>query len=171
MSIADEINKLTGGKTQSKAWYREQLEEKLGQIDWKNEDDDIDTENINPYGNIYYFTYQAEYPYNYPYYDRFPMAYIINIDPAKGKMFGANLHYLPPQIREGVAGSLINKGGEWRGIVPEICLHTYFIANCGTFMRVPSKEWKGLSKLPVQDFRSPNGRYVSDSKVWSGNGR
>lgn len=171
MKIYNEIQKLSGGKTQSKSWYREQLEEQLGKIDWKNKDDDLDTESLNPYGSIYFFSYRAEYPQNYPYYDRFPMAYIININVQKGTMLGANLHYLPPQIREGVAESLINKGGEWRGIVPEICLHTYFIANCGQFMRVPSKEWKGLSKLPVQDFRNPSGRYVSDSAVWSGSGR
>lgn len=171
MKIYNEINKLAGGKTQSKSWYREQIESKLSAIEWNSEDDDIDTQNLNPYGNIYFYSYRAEYPYNYPYYDRYPMTYIINIDTKNGKMFGANLHYLPPSIREGVAGSLINKSGEWRGIVPEICLHTYFIANCGTFHRVPAKEWKGLSKLPVQDFRNPQGRYVSDNKVWTGNGR
>ena len=98
------------------------------------------------------------------------MTYIINIDPAKGKMFGANLYYLPPTIREGVANSLINKAGEWRGLVPEICLHTYFIANCGQFYRVPAKEWKGLSRLPVQDFRNQD-LFLKSGQEVVGNGK
>lgn len=169
MSIYSDIISSIKGKSTSKSLYRELLEEKLNAFDWKNSDDDIDTSNLTPNGSMYYFSYRAEYPYNYPYYDRYPMLYVINIDAANGKLFGANLHYLFPEIREDVAESLINKGGEWRGIVPSICLHTYFIKNCGSFLKVPSKEWKDLSKLPIQDFRDPNGRYVSDNKVWSGN--
>ena len=169
MSIYDNIINSLKGKSNSKGAYRALLEEQLNAIDFKNSDDDIDTANITPNGSLYFFSYRAEYPYNYPYYDRYPMLYIINIDPSKGKLFGANLHYLFPDIRPSVAKSLINKGGEWRGIAPTICLHTYFIKNCDSFLKVPSKEWENLSKLPVQDFRDPRGRYVSESKVWSGN--
>lgn len=169
MSISKEIKELENKKPQSKSWYRSVLEEKLSNFNWQGSDNDIDTKSINPNGSVYYFSYQAEYPQNYPYYDRYPMAYIININPGKGFFLGANLHYLHPEERADVAKILINKGGEWRGLVPTKCLHTYLILNCGTLYRVPPSEWVELSKLPTQDFRDSNGRYVSDSKIWSGN--
>lgn len=169
MSVYKEIKDLENNKTQPKSWYRSILEDKLSNLNWDKLDNDIDTKNINPNGSVYFFTYSAEYPQNYPYYDRYPMAYIININTSKGFFLGANLHYLHPELREDAAKSLINKGGEWRGIVPEQCLHTYLILNCGPLLRVPPSEWGNLSKLPTQDFRDSNGRYVSDSKVWTGN--
>jgi len=168
MSISKTINDFIKRERRSKSWVREKLIEELEKAS-ESDDDDIDTGGLNPNGNVYFFNYKAEYPENYPYYDRFPMAYIINVNTKNGTILGANLHYLFPQVRDEVARNLINKGGEWRGIVPTICLHTYLIKNCGTFYRVPKKEWEGLSKLPVQDFRNPSGRYVSDNKVWSGN--
>lgn len=48
-------------------------------------------------GKMYMFTYDAKTKETLPYWDRFPLIFMV--EPAKGGFYGLNLHYLPPTIR------------------------------------------------------------------------
>ena len=58
-------------------------------------------------GSLCFFSYNAKSPDRYPFYDRRPLAYIIEITGTR--VLGANLHYLNPSLRGQLAASLINK--------------------------------------------------------------
>lgn len=48
-------------------------------------------------GQMYFFTYNAKYKKEMPYYDRFPL--ILPFNQVRGGFMGINVHYLPPAIR------------------------------------------------------------------------
>ena len=48
-------------------------------------------------GRMYMFRYDAKHKDTLPYFDRFPLIFMVG--PAKGGFYGLNLHYLPPRIR------------------------------------------------------------------------
>jgi hypothetical protein len=52
---------------------------------------------INFYGEMYTFAYDAKHKDKLPYYDMFPL--IFPIGEAKGGFLGINFHYLPPMMR------------------------------------------------------------------------
>ena len=58
--------------------------------------------------NFVSFSYTAQFPEKYPFYDRRPLVYVMDFQ--EDKMLGGNLHYLNPDYRDGVAKGLINKG-------------------------------------------------------------
>jgi len=48
-------------------------------------------------GRMYMFRYDAKHKDTLPYFDRFPLIFMVG--PAKGGFYGLNLHYLPPRMR------------------------------------------------------------------------
>ena len=59
---------------------------------------------INFYGEMYTFAYDAKHKDTLPYYDMFPL--IFPIGEAKGGFLGINFHYLPPVMRAGLMDAL-----------------------------------------------------------------
>jgi hypothetical protein len=72
-------------------------------------------------GELCFFSYTAQFPEKYPYYDRRPLVYVMDLQ--SDKILGGNLHYLNPDYRDGIAKGLINKVG---AILPKKTLHRYF---------------------------------------------
>jgi hypothetical protein len=57
-------------------------------------------------GNMYMFFYDPKHKDTLPYYDQFPLIFVIG--DAKGGFMGLNLHYLPPILRAKLLDGLID---------------------------------------------------------------
>ena len=114
-------------------------------------------------GELCFFSYTAQFPDKYPYYDRRPLVYVMDFQ--GDKMLGGNLHYLNPSYRGGVAQGLVNKVGV---TLPKKTLHRYFIANMGdTFIIPPDPEqYKSIAQLVTENFSDKYGQKISPQKAW-----
>ena len=114
-------------------------------------------------GELCYFSYTASFPEKYPFYDRRPLAYVMDFQ--GDKMLGGNLHYLNPSYRGGVAQGLVNKVGV---TLPKKTLHRYFIANMGdTFIIPPDPEqYKSIAQLVTENFSDKYGQKMSPETAW-----
>ena len=164
--IFEQIQKDALGKNRSKEWYRSKLIEYLQQT-FSEDDDTPDDESeerggIEP-GEMYFFSYSAAYPEKYPYYDLYPLVYVVEVE--ESSFLGANLHYLSPTIRPGYARSLINKGDGI--IVPNKTIHRYLFSQIqSSFNRVTPTNYEGVSVLPVEQFVDASGDTIVSRKIW-----
>jgi len=161
--IAKSIIQKAGSKNRGSDWWTNMLMNELMQYQKKNVNE-MDTRFIVP-GDLVFFLYSASYPQKYPYWDKHPLTYIIEVNPRQGTFFGSNLHYLNPQYRGGVAESYLNK----EGIVnaPKKTLHKYLFSGVmSDFFKVPQKEWREVSLLPTEKFVDKRGQPVFKTKVW-----
>jgi hypothetical protein len=55
-------------------------------------------------GNMYHFFYDPKHKKTLPYYDRFPLIFMVG--PAEKGFYGINLHYLPPKLRAALMDNL-----------------------------------------------------------------
>jgi hypothetical protein len=161
--ISEEIRKKAGKRFFGSNWWTNQLMNELRNYQYKNISE-LDTNFIVP-GDLVFFLYSAKYPQKYEWWDQHPLSYIIEVNPREGSFIGANLHYLNPQYRGGVAKSLINKSGISNA--PKKTLHKYLFSGVMTEMfKVPKNDWVGISLLPTEKFVDKKGQPVSKYKVW-----
>ena len=116
-------------------------------------------------GDFVFFGYTARYPERYPYYDRRPLAFILDM---KGdKMLGCNVHYLNPDIRDSFAQTMINKTAiEIPGPFKKT-LHSYFYSNIsGIVYSIPENEYGDIARLVTENFVDPDGMSVDINAVW-----
>jgi hypothetical protein len=161
--IAEEVRKQAGKKYRSIDWWTNTLMNELRNYQQKNINE-ADTYFIVP-GDLVFFLYNAKYPQRYEYWDMHPLSYIIEVNPREGSFLGANLHYLNPQYRGGVAESFLNK----EGIVnaPKKTLHKYLFSGVmSDFFKVPEKDWREVSLLPTEKFVDKRGQPVFKTRVW-----
>lgn len=50
-------------------------------------------------GRMYFFNYEAKWKDKLPYWDRYPLIFVLSVDNEKGSFLGCNLHYLGPWQR------------------------------------------------------------------------
>ena len=114
-------------------------------------------------GELCFFSYTAQFPDKYPYYDRRPLVYVMDFQ--EDKLLGGNLHYLNPDYRDGIAKSLINKVG---AILPKKTLHRYFFSNIGNIFIIPPdpEEYASVAQLVTENFSNKYGQKVSPQKAW-----
>ena len=114
-------------------------------------------------GELCFFSYTAQFPDKYPFYDRRPLVYVMDFQ--QDKMLGGNLHYLNPDYRDGIAKGLINKVG---AILPKKTLHRYFLSNIGDIFIIPSdpEEYASVAQLVTENFSNKYGQKVSPQKAW-----
>ena len=117
-------------------------------------------------GELCFFSYTAQFPDKYPYYDRRPLVYVMDFQ--EDKLLGGNLHYLNPDYRDGIAKSLINKVG---AILPKKTLHRYFFSNIGDIFIIPPdpEEYASVAELVTENFSNKYGQKVSSQKAWDSN--
>ena len=117
-------------------------------------------------GELCFFSYTAQFPDKYPYYDRRPLVYVMDFQ--EDKLLGGNLHYLNPDYRDGIAKSLINKVG---AILPKKTLHRYFFSNIGDIFIIPPdpEEYASVAQLVTENFSNKYGQKVSPQKAWDSN--
>ena len=161
--IAEELKKQAGKRFRSTNWWTNALMNELGSYQKRNINES-DTNFIVP-GDLVFFLYSAKYPQKYEWWDQHPLSYIIEINPREGYFIGANLRYLNPQYRGGVAKSLINKLGASNA--PKKTLHKYLFSGVMTEMfKVPKNDWVGVSLLPTESFVDKRGQKVPKYRVW-----
>jgi hypothetical protein len=160
--IGDVVRKNRGNKSRSTDWYTNELMNLL-LPEQKKDINEEDTGFISV-GNVYFFLYSAKFPQNYKYWDQHPLVYILDI---KGnQFFGANFHYITPQVRSGFARSLINKNSI--PTFPKQTLHNYIFSGVVSgFMKVSEKDLDSVVTLPTEKFVDRNGQPVNSSNVWS----
>ena len=114
-------------------------------------------------GEMCFFSYDAAYPEEYPWYDTRPLVYVLEYQ--EDKLLGANVHYLNPSYRDAVAGSLINKYGTR---VAKKTVHSYFFTNMGEIYVLPptSAEYASVAELITKRFVDKYGTYVDPHMVW-----
>ena len=117
-------------------------------------------------GELCFFSYTAQFPDKYPFYDRRPLVYVMDFQ--QDKMLGGNLHYLNPDYRDGIAKGLINKVG---AILPKKTLHRYFLSNIGDIFIIPPdpEEYASVAQLVTENFSNKYGQKVSPQKAWDSN--
>ena len=155
MTIGEDIRERAEGETNtSPDWYANELYGELSEV----------AETRFPeIGELCFFTYTASFPEKYPFYDRRPLVYVMDIQ--GDKMLGGNLHYLNPSYRGGIAQSLANKVG---AILPKKTLHRYFIRNMGDVYIIPPdpEEYKSIAELVTEKFSDKYGQKTSPQKAW-----
>ena len=135
-------------------WYANELNSELSKV--------AETR-LPEIGELCFFSYTAQFPDKYPFYDRRPLVYVMDFQ--EDKLLGGNLHYLNPDYRDGVAKGLINRVG---AILPKKTLHRYFFSNIGDIFIIPPdpEEYASVAQLVTEDFSNQYGQKVSPQKAW-----
>ena len=155
MTIGEDIRERARGVANTRPdWYANELYAELSNV----------AETRFPeIGELCFFSYTAQFPDKYPYYDRRPLVYVMDFQ--EDKLLGGNLHYLNPDYRDGIAKSLINKVG---AILPKKTLHRYFFNNIGDIFIIPPdpEEYASIAQLVTENFSNKYGQKVSPQKAW-----
>jgi len=139
-------------------WYANELQSKLGQIEAGMDVDEIRV------GDFLFFGYTAEYPEDYDYYDRRPLAFILEMK--NNKMLGCNVHYLNPEIRDGFAQTMLNKTAIQVPRSFNKTLHSYLYTNISSVYRIPTGEYGDIARLVTEDFIDRDGEKYDINAVW-----
>ena len=134
-------------------------------------------------GRMYTFFYQPEGMFTLPYYDMFPVIFLIEI---KREYFqGLNLHYLPTDLKSEFYRQVLQRANKqeldrqtflripydhlksfrkYRAFRP--CFKTYRLDNVrGRIVNIPSSEWEIVMNLPTAMWRKSSEKRVhTDSR-------
>ncbi len=150
--IADDIKEATQGELQPDAWYVNQLESALAQVQ-RRDASAIDTQGVNM-GDLVFFGYNPSFAQNYEFWDVQPLAVVIGF--YQEGILGCNLHYINPDYRDVIANALLNSRGE--SPVPKNSIHRYKYSGVGSMFKVPtSEDWAAISLLPTEQFIDKRG--------------
>ena len=179
-TLFERVSAKTGGEKKTLAWYRNAvkaeasqykknfnkyiLDEKKDKVGAAKEQDANELRRHTVAGHLYMFEYKAKMRW-LPYYDRFPLVYVIKAA-GKHEFWGANLHYLSPKKRI-VATKKLMQG---RIDIPKKCFHKYLTSQVDGFMLdLAASEWDTAILLPTEDFvRDVNGMVfpIDQETVW-----
>jgi len=134
-------------------------------------------------GHMYHFFYDPKGKKTLPYYDRFPLIFMVG--PAQNGFYGINLHYLPPKLRATLMDSLysvvsnkrydegtklrisydILKGASKYRFFKPTFKH-YLSENVNSqFLKIDSAEWDIALFLPTERFeKASKSRVFADSR-------
>ena len=174
-TIFEEIQENTRGVKQSRAWYREQL----AQVTSRNlivdeQSDEVGDELIRDSNrvtslprlfNLHFYEYKARTRRNLPYYDKFPLAFVLDVN--YDSFFAVNLHYYYPEERMSIAASLAENR------IPRFAkgAHKYLLSEVRSpYLNLAEQEWQTICLLPVEQFVRDLGGVeipISSEKVWS----
>ena len=131
-------------------------------------------------GRMYHFMYAQKHAKTLPYYDKFPLIFMVA--PAPGGFHGINLHYLPPKLRAMLMDSLyditnntkydestklklsydvLNSASKYRFFKPTF-KHYLSSQVRSKFIEINSTEWDTALFLPTERFEK-----AKKTKVWS----
>lgn len=160
----------------ARTWFRTQAmnvarvnrERMMQDPDADNLHTDIDIESI---GSMYSFFYDPKWKKELPYYDMFPLVFVIG--PKPGGFLGINLHYLPPVLRAKLMDQLyttvnnrkydtttklrinyelLSRASRFRYFKP--CVKHYLFEHVQSkYLRIEPKFWDAALMLPTEKFR------------------
>lgn len=131
-------------------------------------------------GRMYHFKYEPKGAKDLPYYDRFPLIFMVGVAP--GGFHGINLHYLPPQLRARLMDALYDITNNTKYDESTKLKVTYDVLNSASrfrffkptfkhylnsqvrskFIEINSTEWDTALFLPTERFMK-----AKKTKVWS----
>ena len=177
-TLFERVTNKTGGEKKSLTWYRNAvkqeassykknfnkyiLDERKDRAGAAKEQDANELRRFTVAGHLYMFEYKAKMKW-LPYYDRFPLVYVIKAA-GKDEFWGANLHYMSPKKRLIATKKLMNG----RIDIPKRCFHKYLTAHVdGLFLDLAASEWDTAILLPTEDYvRDLNGMvFPIDKKI------
>ena len=177
-TLFERVTNKTGGEKKSLSWYRAAvkqeassykknfnkyiLDERKDRAGAAKEQDANELRRFTVAGHLYMFEYKAKMKW-LPYYDRFPLVYVIKAA-GKDEFWGANLHYMSPKKRLIATKKLMNG----RIDIPKRCFHKYLTAHVdGLFLDLAASEWDTAILLPTEDYvKDLNGRvFPIDKKI------
>ena len=162
-TIFEKVQKKTGGEKQTYTWYknavrteallynktperliRDEIQDRMGP---EEEQDENQIRRYTVSGHMYLFEYTAKYKTKLPYYDEFPLVYVIKA--TRSEFWGANLHYLSPKKRVWCIKRLM----DGRVDIPRVCFHKYLLSNVdGYLLDLAADEWTTAILLPIENF-------------------
>ena len=162
-TLFEKVSNATGGEKKSLSWYRGAvkqeaskykknfnkyiLDERKDRAGAAKEQDANELRRYTVAGHLYMFEYKAKMKW-LPYYDRFPLVYVIKAA-GKEEFWGANLHYLSPKKRL-IATRKLMQG---RIDIPKKCFHKYLNAHVdGLYLDLAADEWDTAILLPTEDY-------------------
>lgn len=152
-----------GFATKSYSWYKENVAAVAKKNDIYKTLSTLDETLVPSGGNLYLFEYNATWARKLPFYDEFPLVYMLQ---GGSKFFGANLHYLNYSTRYKVLNSII----DGRPTIPKQCFHNYVYEGLETpLFKINREDWIKSIFLPLESFVSrQKGSYkqISKSYVW-----
>jgi len=110
------------------------------------------------------YSYKAKYREDLPYYDKYPLAFVLDVNPRS--FFAVNLHYYTPSQRIGIVQSLVeNKIPRF-----EKGAHKYLLSEVKTpYLHLAEQEWETICALPLEEFVMDLGGVeipIPSNKVW-----
>lgn len=136
-------------------------------------------------GKMYMFFYDAKNKETLPYFDRFPVIFLIDI--TKDGFMGLNLHYLPPHMRAKLMDALystlsnkkyddttklritydlLRRTARMRFFKP--CIKRYLFSHVrSNLVEVNSSDWDYVSMLPLERFQGANKTTVFKDSIKS----
>ena len=169
-------------KKESLDWFRENLRtiksySKPDKVLNQSGQDIIPTEMI--VGEMYMYMYDAKHKETLPYYDRFPIIFML--ERYKTGFLGLNLHYLHPKLRvgllenlyaysndfdnESIADDSVRLGLRYQALatasnlrVARPCVKQYLFTHLDSkIVNVPPSQWDFVPLLPLSKFTSATG--------------
>ena len=154
-------------RNQAKSVSRVNRNKFMQDPDADNIETKIDAESI---GSMYSFFYDPKHKKTLPYYDMFPLVFVIG--PKPGGFLGINLHYLPPVLRAKlmdqlytitnnkkynnstklvVSYELLSRASRFRYFEP--CVKHYLFEHVQSrFLRIEPQFWDVALMLPTEKF-------------------
>ena len=162
-TIFERVKEEAGGEVKSYLWYRnavrkyalrinenperlirDEIQDRMGP---EEQEDDNQIRRWAVSGHMYLFEYKAKTAKKLPYYDTFPLVYVIKA--TRHEFWGLNLHYLTPKRRAWVVKRLF----EGRIDAPRKCFHKYLTSYVdGYFLDLAAVEWATAILLPIENF-------------------
>ena len=153
------------GRELSIEWYRQKIRE-FGQPTSAQLVREGKRSNRPYIGKLNMFIYDPKLKEKLPYYDKYPLTYVIRIE---GDGFlGCNLHYVRLTQRDELAKSLLNNSAQGAVSVPRRTLHKYLYTGVKDIIfPIPEDEWSDVAQLPTEEFVDMRGIAVPRNKVYS----
>ena len=165
---------LKTGSVEARDWFRDRASE-VSNVNTKelvrDQKRTYTTLRQTDIGRMYMFFYDPKTKSTLPYYDRFPMIFVV--DKIPGGFYGLNLHYLPPTYRARLMDALysvdqndsvrkskklelsynlLKSASRFKYFKP--CFKHYLTGHVQSRMLyVPAEEWDIALMLPTQRFR------------------
>jgi hypothetical protein len=165
-------------------WFREKARESRSNARYPaNIIDSGNKENEVRVGHMYHFFYDPKTKADLPYYDRFPLIFMVG--PAKGGFYGINLHYLPPKLRATLMDNLYRIASDRRydqntklrisyDVLKGASKYRYFKPTFkhylnsnvqSKFIKIDSAEWDIALFLPTERFeKAGKSKVFADSR-------
>lgn len=170
-------------QARSQDWFRQKIKELGSAVPFDKagllkSTKDLQSSRIMP-GTLVFFGYDPKYKETLPYYDRFPLSFIFNMD--KLGMTGINFHYLPLPVRiklfdkmwqiaknsklptqqvMALNWNLLSNATKFPEVAPAV--KRYLFGHVQTrFIKIPLEDWKTAIMLPNEMFAKQSARTVA----------